>query len=465
MTLSIEGPENGVLLVHSPALPETLIISEKKDISIKSGSPVSIEAKGNPGYDFTMWNGFEAEEKSIFFTLSEDKTIGADFSKTNYMATLDKVENGTVLVQPEIKQGKTYRANTQFTLKAKAAEGYVLDSLYYAVPGPWWVNYYESVTENFTVDITSDMKLGASFIEASELEGFKVIQNIQYARPGIKSLKYDIYTPDGAENLPLIVIIHGGGWSSNNEDIMRGMAREMVKTGKYVVASIDYRWIGHFDGDATLNTVDYLIEDVYGALAHIIENANAYGADSGRIALTGDSAGGHLSASAATMIERIGDGGFGIKSDIYEYLPTYLPEDMSALDLKEKLLKSVKVVAPSYGVFDRSKLLNSPLGENYKMTEGALSAASPIENIPSSSVRAIPHFLIRGTKDSLIQNESVQMYHDVLIAAGQTAVYIQVEGAEHAFFDWKPDGVTKEIFATYGIPCIKEMLTFMDLYL
>ena len=45
----------------------------------------------------------------------------------------------------------------------------------------------------------------------------------------------------GAKGLPCIVIIHGGGWSSNNEDIMRGLARELVKGGRYVVFSIDYQ--------------------------------------------------------------------------------------------------------------------------------------------------------------------------------------------------------------------------------
>jgi acetyl esterase/lipase len=57
-----------------------------------------------------------------------------------------------------------------------------------------------------------------------------------------------VYSPKGAKNLPCIIIIHGGGWSSNNEDIMRGLARELVKGGRYVVFSIDYRWINKLDG-------------------------------------------------------------------------------------------------------------------------------------------------------------------------------------------------------------------------
>lgn len=69
-------------------------------------------------------------------------------------------------------------------------------------------------------------------------------QDIVYAQPGAKKLKYDVFTPDGANKLPCIVIIHGGGWATNTEDIMRGLARELIKGRKYVAISIDYRWIG-----------------------------------------------------------------------------------------------------------------------------------------------------------------------------------------------------------------------------
>ncbi|MBN2617101.1 MAG: alpha/beta hydrolase, partial [Spirochaetales bacterium] len=202
------------------------------------------------------------------------------------------------------------------------------------------------------------------------------------------------------------------------------------------------------------------------AIAHIIENSDKYGVDSNRIALTGDSAGGHLSASAATMVERIGSNGFNTKTNKYEYNPTYLPKNMNVKQFREKLIASIKAVAPSYGVFATTALKMSPAGsEEISTNNNALNAISPITNIPESSSRKIPHFMVRGTKDPLISNQEVQSYVDALQEKGQEVVYIQIEGASHAFYDWKPDDITKKTFNQTGKTNIDEMLEFFNKYL
>jgi hypothetical protein len=40
--------------------------------------------------------------------------------------------------------------------------------------------------------------------------------------------------------------------------------------------------------------------------------------------------------------------------------------------------------------------------------------------------------------------------------------YVQVGGAGHAFFDWKPDPQTQATFRKYGLYYIREMETFFD---
>ncbi len=201
-----------------------------------------------------------------------------------------------------------------------------------------------------------------------------------------------------------------------------------------------------------------LIEDVYGALAHIQEHAGEYGADPTRIAVTGDSAGGHLSAAAIDMVNMIGDGGFGVKEDVFQYKPTYMPKDKTVDQVRTELTKAIKAAAPSYGVFD-SASLRSFAGNN---PESWLKAVSPINNIPNIKDRPAPQYLLRGTRDPLIRNEAVQAYTDALKSAGQRVEYVQVEGASHAFFDWKPDATTRATFAKYGVPYAAKMKEFFD---
>ena len=62
----------------------------------------------------------------------------------------------------------------------------------------------------------------------------------------------------------------------------------------------------------------------------------------------------------------------------------------------------------------------------------------------------MPQFLTRGTRDPLITDVAVKEFVDALVKEGQRVEYIQVGGAGHAFFDWKPDANTKATFAKYG---------------
>jgi acetyl esterase len=269
-----------------------------------------------------------------------------------------------------------------------------------------------------------------------------------------------VFTPKGAKNLPIVIIIHGGGWTTNDEDVMRGLARELTRGGKFVVASIDYRWGGKEDGDATSNTMANLIEDVFGATAHIMEHAKAYGGDPARILFTGDSAGGHLSAAAALLVEKIGDGGFGKTAGVFEFRPTYLPKGKASADVRKELLAAVKGAAPSYGVFD-GPFLNH-YSEDPAANDSWKAAISPARHIPKASDREVPQYMVRGTRDPLIQDEMCRSFMDALVTAGQRVQYVQVGGAEHAFFDWKPDARTKATFQQYGVYYAAEMKAFFE---
>ncbi len=379
--------------------------------------------------------------------------MGNSASQETFTVTVTQPENGTLTITPPLPDNGRVAAGTVLTIKTVPSEGYAIDCFYIAGR-----TNIEFMTEQTQITIDKNMTIGASFIEKEALKGFTVINNVEYAKPGVKSLKYDVFKPDGAENLPAIVIIHGGGWSMNCEDVMRGLARELVKSGQYVAFSIDYRWIGNGDGDQTPVTMANIIEDVYGAILHIQDHAKEYGINPAKIAVTGDSAGGHLAAAAINMVNKIGDGGFGVKEGVYEYKPTYMPKGKSIEQARKELTEAIKVSAPSYGVFDGNSLRRFVGGNN----DEQVKAIAPMDNIPNISVRAVPQLLLRGTIDNLINNAAVQTYTDALKAAGQTVEYVQVPGAAHAFFDWKPDARTKATFKQYGVPYAATMKAFFD---
>ena len=385
----------------------------------------------------------------------------AAMAEETFKVKVDQPAHGKVTVTPAVPEDGIVKAGTVLNVKVEVTdEGWVFDSGYYlSMSGEvFYPTYKEFMTPEFQVTVNTDiMSLGASIMEAERLDGHKEIQDVVYAQPGMKPLKYDVFIPDGAKDLPGIVIIHGGGWSSNTEDIMRGLARELIKGGKYVVASIDYRWLGTRDGDKTPNSMNQLIEDCFGAILHIQEHAAEYGMDPKNLAVTGDSAGGHLSACMGTLIERVGDGGWGMKPGVYEFCPTYLPEGMNIKKARKSLM-AIKAAAPSYGVFDRANLVRFASD----LDEAGQKAIAPDDNIPSIRKRAIPQYLVLGTLDRTVKREPIERYVGNLKAAGQNAELVIIEGASHAFFDWKPDQGTKDTFAEYGVPYAADMLRFFD---
>lgn len=379
--------------------------------------------------------------------------------------TINETEHGSLVFDPPLSENGEVPAGTALQVSAVADPGYVLDSIYTAVGGIFGVQYLEFTAETATFVAGPGINIGALFLPESGFEGFSVRQDIVYAQPGVKALDYDVWTPDGADNLPIIVIIHGGGWRANTEDIMRGMAREMVRSGKYVVVSIDYRWIGTADGDADPNTMDDLVNDVFGAIAHIQEHAQVYGGDASRIAVTGDSAGAHLAAVAAMMPDKIGDGGYGETEGVFEFLPSYVPAGKSLARVREDITAAIMAAAPSYGIFSDERLGGGP-GLQYaagQSSDPAFSKAiAPIHFIPEADERAVPHYLTRGTFDSLINDAMVTSYVQALAARHQRVRYDQVPKANHAFFDWKPDQETRDVFARFGVPYVHEMVKFFD---
>lgn len=111
-------------------------------------------------------------------------------------------------------------------------------------------------------------------------------------------LKLYIFTPanhKAGNRTPAIVCIHGGGWSGGNPQLFFPHSRYFASRGM-AAFSISYRLTsreGLTPGDC--------IEDCKSAVRYIRKNADRLGVDPGRIAILGDSAGGHLAACLGVM--------------------------------------------------------------------------------------------------------------------------------------------------------------------
>ena len=107
------------------------------------------------------------------------------------------------------------------------------------------------------------------------------------------------------------------------------------------------------------------------------------------------------------------------------------------------------------------QLLN-PFSDEHANDPAWKDAIAPLSHIPPATERAVPQFLTRGTVDNLIKDEMVKEFTDALVKAGQRAEYVQVGGAGHAFFDWKPDDRTKATFAKFGVYYAARMKAFFE---
>ncbi len=106
--------------------------------------------------------------------------------------------------------------------------------------------------------------------------------------------KLDLYFPK--EIAPekargAVLFIHGGAWNSGKRQDMAGFARRTAKRG-YVAASLGYMLAG--DKTKDVYSMNAVMDEIDAALKTLKEEATKRGAPLEKVALSGDSAGGHI---------------------------------------------------------------------------------------------------------------------------------------------------------------------------
>jgi len=237
-------------------------------------------------------------------------------------------------------------------------------------------------------------------------------EDVEYANVAGESVRLDIVRPRGKGTHPLVIFIHGGGWTTGSKDDSkpRNTILRLAALG-YVAASLDYRM-------APSHRYPAPIEDVRCAVRWLRANAERYSIDPSRIAAIGTSAGGHLALMLANASDAKGfdascplDGPIGISGAVSAYGPTDL--------------RSTDGYGPIGVVSVRMLLGGRPEGAPREAKH-----ASPIVHVDPSDP---PQLFVHGLRDTLVQPVQSRRMHAALQAAGVQSELVEVSGAPHGF--------------------------------
>ena len=207
------------------------------------------------------------------------------------------------------------------------------------------------------------------------------IKNVEYKNLDGKSLQLDIYRPKNIQRpAPLLVFIHGGGWSGGKRADYLVYLVAFAKKG-YLTATVSYRLLK--DGPYPA-----CVEDISDAVDWLYSNGEKFGYDPDRIALIGGSAGAHLALLAAY--------GWGNKR------PT---SDSTASPQNNHRIKAVVEI---YGPIDfttdyarNHPTVTSFMAKSFEEAPELYREASPLHYLDKSDP---PTMILQGTSDDLIPN-------------------------------------------------------------
>ncbi|WP_078083338.1 alpha/beta hydrolase [Microbulbifer mangrovi] len=308
-------------------------------------------------------------------------------------------------------------------------------------------------------------------------------RDVQWAQAGNKTLTTDIFVPNtGRKRYPVVVIFHGGGWLINDNRIMDATARYLARHGEFVVANMNYRLLG--DNQNT-TTMDDIVGDVLGGVLWVKEHISAYRGNPGQIAVTGDSAGGHLSAMVVLAANNLSGEAFSAEN--LAFRPTYIPAGKTPEQIADNGELQVQAAVFSYGAFDLYRAaqagFESPGNIFWKLGNSEprgimgkavtvdsapelYKAVSPVYLIPDARDRKLPPIFAHvGSKDTTTPPSAVKTFVDKLVAAGQPVRFKEYPGKNHAFLDTGCNEFLGNCFDKDAPETLDDMIEFLQAHL
>lgn len=245
----------------------------------------------------------------------------------------------------------------------------------------------------------------------------RVQTGISFASPAGTPLFLDLYQPPFPGKYPAVVTIYGGSWAAGSPAESAELSRFLAERG-YVVAAIDYRHAPEYRFPDQL-------EDVQTALNFVRDRADEYEIERDRLGLVGWSAGAHLAMLA----------GFRTDTAVQSIVDYYGPVDLAAG------YSDPPVPDP----IDVKQVLAAFIGGTPTERPEAYAQASPITYAKSAEANSLPPvLLLYGGRDHIVEVRFGRRLYDALRASGNTAVWVKIPWAEHAF-DKVFNGVSNQL--------------------
>jgi|GEM_PF-205626 len=227
---------------------------------------------------------------------------------------------------------------------------------------------------------------------------------------GVHSQQYaELYTPETeGENLPVVVMIHGGCWySSYTLNLQAGLSLALAERG-FAVWNIEYRSLGNGGEWPTM------FSDVASATDFLPSIAHQYKLDLSSVISMGHSAGGHLALW-------LGSRNALSQNDIlYSSQALTIKGVLSLAGITN--LQAGVCGSASYAIIDAFGL---PQDELFLR----LASTSPIHMLPTG----IQTTLISGSNDGIVPPSVSASYTAAAKKAGDSSEHIEIEDADHFY--------------------------------
>jgi len=274
---------------------------------------------------------------------------------------------------------------------------------------------------------------GAREVRWQDSFGFGVAfrPDIVYAERDGERLTIQYLTPrnDRRDN-PLIVFVQGSAWFRQDVFIHLPEMLRMCQRG-YCVALVMYR-------PSTTAKFPAQVEDVKTAIRFLRAHADKYRFDPTRVAVWGDSSGGHT----ALMVGFTGNdwpGAAGDEGDasVRCIVDWYGPTVVSEMGYEPSCGEHVSPDCPEGWLIGHLSVLENP----------ALAAATVPQRYLSADKPTPPVLIMHGSRDRTVNfQQSVHLY-EALRALGKEARFVKLLGADHGFGGFCCDEALDEVDA------------------